>query len=268
MNAGARPACGRLGCLPFRGVQLLGGSRLQREPSGAPQSRLRTQALDVVLALSFVVESGKVAPAPVFAFRKRCRRGGLGHGPDGRRFQRGAWCRWLRGPDLSADRDGEEHDRENAAHSDHGENDRVFRGGLTRFRGMPPPSHNLQGIPRRRGVQTQVWGDALRRRRPLGESLGSEPRQLAQQHAAEFCELGRCVLERGQNRRPFGDRQGEDFGAAAVVLVELGGEVGVVDEAGELEDGSVSDRNAGELHPPELTRTFVRFQLAAGDVAA
>ena len=36
MNMEARPTCGRLGCLPFRGVQVSWGSRLQRERRRTP----------------------------------------------------------------------------------------------------------------------------------------------------------------------------------------------------------------------------------------
>ena len=102
----------------------------------------------------------------------------------------------------------------------------------------------------------------------LGEPFRSQPRQLSEQHAAKLREVSRWVLKRGEDRRPLGDREREHFRLAAVCGLKAVGEVWVVDEAGELEDGSVYDRNAGGLHSFEPRPTSVRFQLAVGDMAA
>jgi hypothetical protein len=72
--------------------------------------------------------------------------------------------------------------------------------------------------------------------------------ELAQQDAAELFEAGGRVVERGDDRLAFVDLEGQYARLAVVCGLQLVGEVRVVDEPGELEDGVVADRDAGELH--------------------
>ena len=55
----------------------------------------------------------------------------------------------------------------------------------------------------------------------LGQSFLPEPCELSQEDAAELCEVGGRVFERGEDRRPLRDREREYLRSAAVVLVEL-----------------------------------------------
>ena len=73
--------------------------------------------------------------------------------------------------------------------------------------------------------------------------------ELRKQDAAELGEGRGCrtVLERAQDRLPVGVLQGEDPGTATVGAFEPVGEVGVVDQACELQDVATGDGKAGKL---------------------
>jgi len=86
-----------------------------------------------------------------------------------------------------------------------------------------------------------VLRDAAGRLTDLGE-----PRDLAEEDATEFAQVGR-----GARAATMVSRSAT-LSARIVVwrlyAVSAVGEVWVVDEAGELEDGGVADRDAGEMH--------------------
>ena len=65
---------------------------------------------------------------------------------------------------------------------------------------------------------------------------------LLEEDAAELGQVGGRILERGQDGLAFGDREREHVRLAAVCGLKAVGEGWVVDEAGEFEDGFVSDR--------------------------
>ena len=74
--------------------------------------------------------------------------------------------------------------------------------------------------------------------------LRPSPLKLAEQHAAELLEANGRVVERGEDRLPLGDLEGEDLHVSSVRIFEAFGEVRVADESGELEHGFVSDGDA------------------------
>jgi hypothetical protein len=80
--------------------------------------------------------------------------------------------------------------------------------------------------------------------------------ELAQQDAAELFEAGGRVVERGDDRLAFVDLEGQYARLAVVCGLQLVGEVRVVDEPGELEDGVVADGDACEVDGHALLRSF------------
>ncbi len=117
------------------------------------------------------------------------------------------------------------------------------------------------------------WASGADRPRPfLRRAFLAEPRQLAEENAAEFCELGWRVLERGEDRRPLGDRQGEHFRLAAVCGLKAVGEDWVVDEPSQLEyELSTSRpwrlcRGQCPYRPPRRPRRTVVERLAGARV--
>ena len=106
--------------------------------------RLGLEAVDVVPALSFARELGKVAPASVLAILESCRIGALWRWA-------GWWCErgCGRGRRLEAPLDdgAEEQGRNQADHHDTGEDDGVFGHRVPRFRHVSPPSHSRSHLP-------------------------------------------------------------------------------------------------------------------------
>ena len=95
----------------------------------------------------------------------------------------------------------------------------------------------------------------------LAQPFGASPYELAQQHAAELGPVGRRILKRGEDRLPLGDREREHFRLAAECGLKAVGEVGVVDEAGKLEDGLVGDGKPCEVHATTATLHERQFGL-------
>jgi hypothetical protein len=77
---------------------------------------------------------------------------------------------------------------------------------------------------------------------------------LLEQHCTEFLQARWRVVERADDRLAFGDGERQHLHLSAMGVLEQGAEGVVVDEVGELEDGFVSERDAGEVHryPPTL----------------
>jgi len=102
----------------------------------------------------------------------------------------------------------------------------------------------------------------------LDEPVADAADVFLEQDAAELGEISRRVLERRQDRRPLRDRESKNFGAAAVVLVELCGEVRVVDKSGEFEDGFVSNGDSSHEHEHMFFYWREGCQLPVAGVAA
>ena len=78
----------------------------------------------------------------------------------------------------------------------------------------------------------------------LHEPVAHATYVLLQEHGAELLQAGRRIVQRSDDRLPLGNGQPEHTDAAAVTVLETDREVGVLDEAGELQDEVLVSRPA------------------------
>ena len=126
-----------------RGSGLAAACRLD----GGVTGRLRLKAVDVVPALGFARELGKVAPASVFALLESCRVRGLWRWSGPGWCERGCGRGRVRRVEAPFDRGSEKQGRDKADDRDPGDDEGVFADRLPRVRSVSPPSHNGAKLP-------------------------------------------------------------------------------------------------------------------------
>ena len=126
-----------------RGSGLAAACRLD----GGVTGRLRLEAVDVVPALGFARELGKVAPASVFALLESCRVRGLWRWSGPGWCERGCGRGRVRRVEAPFDRGSEKQGRDKADDRDPGDDEGVFADRLPRVRSVSPPSHNGAKLP-------------------------------------------------------------------------------------------------------------------------